>query len=307
MSSSVRDHVPLRDRCSFQTGGVAQYYTQCDSLSAVLEALQYAVDQRIGFRVMGNGTGLLVSDGGVQGLVIQNKSHELVFVHDRSQVMIDAGFLVGRLVTQAMSTGYSGLEFLLGWPGTLGGAVYRNASAFGQSIGDYVKAATLYFPNETKNVKDSIRRVDREWFRFGVGTSRLKELRLEGAVPPVILSLSLQLSKMNPASCLAKGRYYHDLWQQQHIPPSPSLQIFNQLTLNAISSDPSRPLIVVSSALVRKWKRNDISVSLLNPNFVIHQGMGVSADTQSLIDQIQTDLHEHGQLVPCIEYLGLER
>ncbi len=296
---TIHDHIPLRDRCWFRTGGVAQYYVSCTQLRDVLDAIAYALQHDLRYEVIGTGSGILISDSGIQGLVVQNQTTGLVFVHDRSQVMVESGFLVSQLVNHTLSQGYAGLEFLIGLPGSLGGAVYSNAVVFGRSVGDYVKSATLYFPRKGRTVQESVQRVERDWFRFRPGSSRLKEMRRLGQEIPILLSITLQLAKINPSTCLNKGREYHKQWLDQRIPPAPWLHVFDQL-----SFQPREGSVRVTSSQSRQWRRGDVQVAPHNPNFLIHHGMGTSTDARNLIEQIQTEVlgaHHEAR----IEYLGL--
>jgi UDP-N-acetylmuramate dehydrogenase len=143
---------PMRNHTSFRVGGEADilfYPADSDDLVA---ALRMARDESLPVIVMGNGTNLLVRDGGVRGLTV----HTGKMVGIRSEDVPDppsegetvelsamAGTSLSRLINYAVSKGLSGVEFAAGIPGTVGGAAYMNAGAHGSSFGDVVSWAEM--------------------------------------------------------------------------------------------------------------------------------------------------------------------
>ncbi len=205
MNSLFRDHVSLRDIAWFPTGGVAEWFVSCSTAETLVNALQYAEQAKLPFRVVGDMTNVLVSDNGFRGLLIQNKSNEIVFMHDRSQVLVDAGVSLATLISQAVSLGYSGLESFIGIPGTIGGAVYGNLTVGRQSIGQYVRSVICYQPGASQ----PLQRHDTSWCAFGERTSRLKQWAEYDGASPVVIRVVLQLSKMNREACQEKLRRAH--------------------------------------------------------------------------------------------------
>lgn len=311
---TLRDHVPLREVDWFHTGGVAEYYVECQNLSEVIEATKEAAGLGVEFRVIGEASNLLMSDGGFPGLIIQNRASSIVFLHDRSQIIVDSGTLLSTLVSQTISQGYSGLEFLAGVPGTIGGAVYGNANAFGRSLGEHVRAATLLMTGK-KSETDPVRRVDREWFNFGYRTSRLRQLREEypDKPVPVILSITLQLSKMNYGSCLQRMHFYQKLRANYPLPHSKMLQVFDSLcftreevTERTLGGRKNVPCHIIDKTNIRQWKVNEVVSYAKNPNFIVNTGVGTSRDAYSLIEQVQQSVGAASQpLVSHIERVGL--
>jgi UDP-N-acetylmuramate dehydrogenase len=143
---------PLRNHTSFRVGGEADllfYPFDSDDLAA---ALRTASDESLPVIVMGNGTNLLVRDGGVRGLTVH--TGQMVGVGDDRvpdapsegepvDLSALAGTALSRLINYSVSKGLSGLEFAAGIPGTVGGAAHMNAGAHGSSFGDVVSWAEL--------------------------------------------------------------------------------------------------------------------------------------------------------------------
>lgn len=306
----LRDHYPLREIVSLQTGGVAHYYSPCTTIPQIITTLQESIERSMPYRVLGHGTSVLISDTGVPGIVIHNQTKDITFLHDRSQVIVDAGVPLATLVAHTLSHGYSGLEFLHGSTGTLGGAVYRNMQRWGVSIGNYVKGATICLPWLSKEQR--IRRVEADWFQFSADGSKLKAMSNEGNTDrPVILSLTLQLSRMDHETCLRKLKLYQQ-WQKAFPQPSGhALQVFDSVTLHSQSDlphlrrRPDRVVFPIARLVVKNLHVQSLRVSQENPNFIINEGLATSQDAWSLIEMMQEQLDRNGvRPVPIIEKVG---
>lgn len=130
---------PLSRHTSIQVGGPADYLVYPRDLDELQAVLQLAHDQGIPFFVLGNGSNLLVSDEGYRGIVI---SLTACCAHSRfmkDAVRVGAAVSLPWLAREFARRGYRGLEFAAGIPGSLGGAIFMNAGAFGSYIAELVK------------------------------------------------------------------------------------------------------------------------------------------------------------------------
>ncbi len=139
---------PLAPLCSFKIGGPAEIlYTPYDE-EALLAALRFAKAQGCGWKILGNGTNLLISDEGVKGLVLRFKegltSLELT---ENGCVFCGAGVSLKKLCAFALEHSLAGLEFAYGIPGSVGGAVYMNAGAYGGEIRNVLKSVRCIRPD----------------------------------------------------------------------------------------------------------------------------------------------------------------
>ncbi len=299
---TIQDHVPLRDIVWFRTGGVAHYYAACEHIADIKEAVAFARQEKLSYCVIGKGTHLLVSDSGYPGVVIHNQTHGLVFLHDRSQVLVDAGFPVAQLVAQTISQGYSGLEFLAGLPGTVGGAVYHNQEVAGYEISQYVRQATFLQPGD----EDAITSVDRDWFAFRPHGCVLQDTKQAEA--PIMLTVTFQLSKMNRESCLHRLQQLQP--QKPVLPSQPYLMVFDRLRVSTNKqAQPKKitdflPPVSVEPTQLRTWTSGDIRALPQNPNVLINTNIGTSHDAAAVIEKMQTDLADP-TLEPLIEYVGM--
>ena len=128
----IEREVPLALFSSFGTGGKADYFLRAKKLKLLIRVLEEAKEARIPLFIFGGGTNIIFPDEGLQGLVIKNECQEINFF--REHVTVDSGFRLPSLVSMTIEKKLSGLENLFGIPGTVGGAIFGNAGAFGNEI-----------------------------------------------------------------------------------------------------------------------------------------------------------------------------
>lgn len=143
MNDVIRADVSLAPLTSLRVGGAAQYYAAPRHGQELAEVLQWAGNQGCPITILGAGSNLLISDHGLAGLVICTR--HLRGIHwddDHGQVTAAAGEPVARLAMLAAERGWSGLEWAIGIPGTVGGMVVMNAGAQGGCAADCVVSVT---------------------------------------------------------------------------------------------------------------------------------------------------------------------
>ncbi|MBR5236382.1 MAG: UDP-N-acetylmuramate dehydrogenase [Clostridia bacterium] len=140
---SYKEHAPMKDYTSFQIGGPADVLIQPENIDAFLACRKILQKTHIPCHIIGAGSNLLVGDKGVRGAVIRLSKPFNTITREGNNLIADAGVSLARLAAFALEAGLSGLEFASGIPGTLGGAVYMNAGAYGGEMKDVV-TETLY-------------------------------------------------------------------------------------------------------------------------------------------------------------------
>lgn len=128
---------PMKKITSLGVGGVARYYVSPKSLYSLNLAVSAAKRCKIPYKVIGNGTNLLVSDKGFDGLIVSTVMLKDVFLK-KDGLFAMCGAPIAHVASVARDNCFSGLEPLSGIPATVGGAVYQNASAFGVSVSDLI-------------------------------------------------------------------------------------------------------------------------------------------------------------------------
>jgi UDP-N-acetylmuramate dehydrogenase len=149
-SCPIKSQVPLATLTSFRVGGPAQWYVAPQSLEALKASFEYAQAEGLAVTLLGAGSNLLVSDRGILGLVIGTRHlRHTHFNPETGQVTVAAGEPLPRLAWQAAELGWQGLEWAVGIPGSVGGAVVMNAGAHKSCIADLLVNAQVLSPSGT--------------------------------------------------------------------------------------------------------------------------------------------------------------
>jgi UDP-N-acetylmuramate dehydrogenase len=167
LGSRLEFNKPLAPYTSFKTGGPATYFFAAQTVEEVAKALQAAKELGLPYFILGGGSNLLVSDKGYDGLVIKIDIRGIKLVGE-TEIECGAGEDLMALVNFAAENSLTGLEFASGIWGTVGGAVYGNAGAYGGEIGSVLTSAILV--DKDGNIKT----VDRSYCRFSYRHSYLK-------------------------------------------------------------------------------------------------------------------------------------
>ncbi|MCL2069346.1 MAG: UDP-N-acetylmuramate dehydrogenase [Oscillospiraceae bacterium] len=128
---------PLAGETSFKIGGPADILFSPDCIAEAVRVVKLCRREKIPLTVVGNGTNILVRDGGIRGIVMK-LSELLELRRERDHIFAGAGVRLADICEYAKSEGLSGLEFACGIPGTAGGAVCMNAGAYGREMKDIV-------------------------------------------------------------------------------------------------------------------------------------------------------------------------
>jgi UDP-N-acetylmuramate dehydrogenase len=166
IKAPLSENVPLSAMSSFGIGGPADLFFEARTGAGLERAVSLAVREKYPFYVIGGGSNILFDDEGYRGLIIRNRLEGITREEGRLAVL--SGTLLATVLRETLSGGLSGLEFLAGIPGTVGGALYGNAGAFGSCLGDFLETATLLVPG------GGSLEVGREGLGFGYRDSALK-------------------------------------------------------------------------------------------------------------------------------------
>lgn len=141
----LQENVPLSGYTTSHVGGPARAFLTVDSADQLASAVQHVWEYNIPYLILGNGSNLLVSDSGLDRLVILNRAKAVVVDEDSVEpsVWAESGANLGTVARQAMLHNLAGLEWASTIPGSLGGAVYGNAGAYGSDISQVLVLAEI--------------------------------------------------------------------------------------------------------------------------------------------------------------------
>lgn len=186
---NIQENVPLAPLTTFKIGGPARYFAVASSEEELKDLLKWAREKNLQIFVFGGGSNILISDKGFNGLVIKISASAKASADRRnSQISAEAGVLSSKILAESINSGLTGIEWLAGIPGTIGGAVANNAGAYGKDMSTVVEKikvleiATL----ETKEMSN-------EDCRF-----EYRESVFKNNSDYIIISVVLNLKKGNP-------------------------------------------------------------------------------------------------------------
>lgn len=137
----------MKEHTTFRVGGPAEYYVSVTKKEQLQKGLLCCREYQVPYVVLGNGSNVLVSDAGISGVVFQMSAQfsALSYEEEGEQVYVttEAGALLGRIGQAVYQEGLTGFEWAAGIPGTIGGAVYMNAGAYGGEMKDIVTSVTI--------------------------------------------------------------------------------------------------------------------------------------------------------------------
>ena len=146
------ENEPMSRHTTFRVGGPADLMFLPASAQELCDALRLAREAGVPAQVLGNGSNLIVRDGGIRGLTIVLGEHFSDIRIEGKRLCAQAGALLSRVAAAAMEAGLSGLEFAGGIPGTLGGGCAMNAGAYGGQISDVLVSAEVLLGGEVRTM-----------------------------------------------------------------------------------------------------------------------------------------------------------
>ncbi|MGN1195585.1 MAG: UDP-N-acetylmuramate dehydrogenase [Acutalibacteraceae bacterium] len=134
------ENEPMKLHTSFRIGGGARYFVLAENIDEVQKVIAFCNENNEKLYIVGNGSNLLVSDEGIDAVVMKlcGEFEEIKLI-DEATVEAGAGVNLAALCKFALSKGLKGLEFAFGIPGSVGGAAYMNAGAYGGEMKDVVE------------------------------------------------------------------------------------------------------------------------------------------------------------------------
>ena len=276
---------PMSAHTSFRIGGPADVFVSATA-EQMKKAICFCRENDVPMLVIGNGSNLLVSDGGVEGVVLQPSEQGAAF--EEEFVIASAGMSLGKLCLQACEHGLSGLEFAYGIPGSVGGGVYMNAGAYGGELADVLVEVTALDENGNVLV------LDKEELKLGYRRSVFMER------PLTVLKATFRLKADSPAAIRARMDDFLSRRKDKQPLEYPSGGSFFK-----------RPAGYFAGALIEQcglkgFTVGGAQVSEKHAGFVINRGGATCADVMELCRQVQERVwHAFGvKLEREVQYIG---
>lgn len=285
----VKEMEPLSNHTTIKVGGPADVLIEPASVESLKKAMAIIKKHEVPWRAIGRGSNLLVSDEGVEGVVIKI-GEGLDELHvDGETVTVGGGYSLVRLATLMSKQGLSGLEFAGGIPGSVGGAVYMNAGAHGSDMSQIVKRALILFPD------GMMEWLTNEEMQFAYRTSVLQTKRRG-----ICIAAELQLTSGNREEIVAKMRKNKDYRRET--------QPWDKPCAGSIFRNPLPQYAgkLIEEAGLKGYTIGGAKISEQHANFIVNTGKAKAKDVLDLIQFVKKTIHElHGiHLRTEVEIIG---
>jgi UDP-N-acetylmuramate dehydrogenase len=285
----VRENEPLLKHTTIKIGGPADLFVEPSSSESLAKALQIIKKHGVKWRAIGRGSNLLVSDKGIEGVVLKLGIGLDDFELHEDLLTVGGGCSIVRLATIISKKGLSGLEFASGIPGSIGGAVYMNAGAHGSDISNILVKAQILFDD------GRLEWLSNEDLEFSYRTSVLQEKK-----PGICLNAVLKLEKgvkEDIVAVMQKNKDYRKVTQPWNFPCAGSI-FRNPL--------PKYAGQLVEDAGLKGYQIGGAKISEMHGNFIVNAGDATAQDVLDLIAFVkETILEKYGVTMETeVEIIG---
>jgi UDP-N-acetylmuramate dehydrogenase len=277
----VLSNEPLSRHVTFGVGGPADLFFKAKSRRALEESYVAARRFRVPCFILGAGSNVLVGDGGIRGLVIENETSAVDGPHaaedDSAGVVdIDSGVSFAALARRMCRSGWSGIEWAVGIPGSLGGAVVHNAGAYDGCMADVLVNAEVCQPDGARRVLTTAD------LSFSYRESALASGPLAGAL---VVWVRLLLERQNAQELLMRVAAYDEQRTNAQPPGRNCGSVFKNPTGHSAWE-------LVEAVGLRGERIGGAQISEKHANFILNLGDARAADVKALIDLAQRRVRE---------------
>lgn len=264
----LQEHVPLSRYTFTKTGGEAQYLAFPSNLEQLKKIVQTAKSEKLPITVIGNASNLIIRDGGIDGLVIILTKMNQIKVHNL-EVTAEAGARIIDTAFTAANAGLSGLEFAAGIPGSIGGAIFMNAGAYGGETQNTVKSVQIL------TRAGQLKTYSQKEMDFSYRHSRIQD------TGEIVVSATFALKKGDKLQILDRMHYLNALRRYKQPLEYPSCgSVFKRPKGHFVG-----PMII--KAGLQGKQIGGAQDSLKHAGFIVNKGDATATDYLNLIHYIQ--------------------
>lgn len=269
----ILEDIPLAPLTTMHAGGSARYFFKPGSTDSIINAVEWAEKSGIDIFILGNGSNIIVSDNGIDKLVLNIGENFSNIKWEDDKAIVTAGTKLETLIHQSNKKGMANLEYFAGIPGTVGGAVYMNAGAFDHCISEFI--------NSVKSIKNGkIITRDIKNLRFDYRKSNFTNSN------EIILEIEFKFKMGDPIQLEKESENILKLRSEK--------QPANVYCAGSIFKRPEGHFagaLIEQSGL--KGKRiGGAEVSIKHAGFIINKGNATALDIHNLVKYIQAAVKE---------------
>jgi len=271
----VRYDEPLKNHTTFKIGGNCIALVEPREISDIIEAVKICRENNIKFFVIGNGSNLLVPDDGYNGVIIKLKGEFSTIKVEGDYVMVNSGAKLSEVYTVAYENSLTGFEFASGIPGTIGGAIFMNAGAYGGEMKDIVESVEVL---DLDNFE--LRELKNEELEFSYRKSIIQRKNY------IVTTIKLKLKKGNKEEI---NSVYEDLRDRRN-----SKQPLNFGSAGSTFKRPEEHFAskLIEDAGLKGYHINDAWVSEKHSGFIVNKGNASYKEVMELIEYVQKVVFE---------------
>ena len=271
----VRYDEPLKNHTTFKIGGNCIALIEPREVSDIVETIKICRENSIKFFVIGNGSNLLVPDEGYNGVIIKLKSEFSTIQVEGEYLIVNSGAKLSEVYTVAYENSLTGFEFASGIPGTIGGAIYMNAGAYGGEMKDIVESVQVL---DLDNFE--LRELKNEELEFSYRKSIIQRKNY------IVTTIKLKLQKGNKEEINA---VYEDLRERRN-----SKQPLNFGSAGSTFKRPEGHFAskLIEDAGLKGYHIKDAWVSEKHSGFIVNKGNASFKEVMELIEYVQKVVFE---------------
>lgn len=275
--SKISYDEPMSKHTSFKTGGLAECYIKIDNIDDLREMLNIAKKNNIPITILGNGSNVLVLDGGIKGFVLNIRINKIEMINYNKKdiyATIGAGIKLSMLGHLLLRNEITGFEELAGIPGTIGGAIRMNAGAHGKEIKDIVKSV------KCMDYEGNIKEFQNDEMKFEYRRSMLKEEKY------IVLEAIFELQKGIESEIKAKMDEYANFRKEKQPIEYASAGSTFKRGKDFITAK------LIDEAGLKGLKVGDAEVSTKHAGFIINKGNATAKDILTLIEKVKEEVQK---------------
>lgn len=272
----VATKAPLWRYTTLKVGGDADHFAQPARVDELVELLDNLKQSGEPWHVLGGGSNMLISSEGVPGTVIRTAQMTRISQIDANILDADAGTRLPHLAKYAAQIGLAGLEFAVGIPGTVGGAMVMNAGAHGSSMSEITESVTVFDTTKWKLVTLTPEEMRFEYRRSGIDPSK-----------QIVVSARLRLRSDLAENIVERTKHNEEYrWRTQPLGWPNAGSTFK-------NPEPTRTAgFLLDQSGAKELKEGSAAVSAVHANFVVNLGGATSQDVTALLRKMQDTVYE---------------
>ena len=272
----IKYNEPMAKHTSFKIGGPAQCFINAESVEEIKQICKVASKNDINLTIIGNGSNLLVTDNGINGIVVKVniKKFELEFSNDDVSLIVGAGNKLGEIAQKLLRNEITGFEFAAGIPGTIGGAVRMNAGAYGKEMKDIVETVK-YMDYDGNIYEKSNKDLEFEYRKSMFAKNKF-----------IILEAKLKLQKGNAQYIKDKMLEFEQSRKQKQPLEFPSAGSTFKRGTDFITAK------LIDDAGLKGYRVGGAMVSTKHAGFVVNENNATAQDVLNLVKHIKQEVYK---------------